>query len=113
MLRKPAVAGYFYHSSPDGLRKQVENYISTDTERQKAIGVLSPHAGLVYSGAVAGAVFSRVILPDTFILIGPNHTGLGASVSVFIEGKWAMPNGIVEVDAELARAIAGQSMYAS
>ena len=113
MLRKPAVAGYFYHGSPDGLRKQVENYISIDTDRIKAIGVLSPHAGLVYSGAVAGAVFSRVILPETFILIGPNHTGMGAPVSVFAEGEWSMPNGTAVVDSELARAIAGKSRYAS
>lgn len=113
MLRKPAVAGYFYHGSPDGLREQVEKYVETGTDRVKAIGVLSPHAGLVYSGAVAGAVFSRVILPETVILIGPNHTGLGAPVSVFTEGEWAMPNGTVEVDADLARSIAGRSMYSS
>jgi len=113
MLRKPAVADYFYQGSPDGLREQVGRYVNTDTDRIKAIGVLSPHAGLVYSGAVAGAVYSKVILPETFILIGPNHTGLGAPVSVFSEGEWDMPNGRVKVDAELARAIAGQSRYAS
>ncbi|HZX47941.1 MAG TPA: AmmeMemoRadiSam system protein B [Nitrospirota bacterium] len=113
MLRKPAVAGYFYHDSPDALREQVGKFVSADTERIKALGVLSPHAGLVYSGAVAGAVFSKVILPETFILIGPNHTGMGAPVSVFTEGKWAMPNGAAEVDSELAKAIAGKSRYAS
>ena len=113
MLRKPAVAGYFYHGSPDGLRKQVGKYISTDTDRIKAIGVLSPHAGLVYSGAVAGAVFSKVILPETIILIGPNHTGMGAPVSVFTEGEWSMPNGTAAVDSGLARAITEKSRYAS
>ncbi len=113
MLRKPAVADYFYKGSPDGLREQVGRYVSTDIERIKAIGVLAPHAGLVYSGAVAGAVYSKVTLPEIFILIGPNHTGFGAPVSVFSEGEWDMPNGRVKVDAELARTIAGQSRYAS
>ncbi|MCC6545192.1 MAG: AmmeMemoRadiSam system protein B [Nitrospirae bacterium] len=113
MIRKPAVAGYFYDGSPDGLRNQVENYVSSDADRIKSIGVLSPHAGLIYSGAVAGSVFSRVILPDTFILVGPNHTGRGASVSIFIEGDWSMPNGSVAIDSELARAIEVRSRYAS
>ncbi len=113
MLRKPAVAGYFYQASPDGLRKQVANYVRTDADRIRAIGVLSPHAGLVYSGAVAGAVFSKVILPETFILIGPNHTGMGAPVSVFTEGEWDMPDGTAAVDSTLARAIAEKSRYAS
>ncbi len=113
MLRKPAVAGYFYLGSPDGLRKQVEKYVRSDADRIKAIGVLSPHAGLIYSGAVAGAVFSKVILPETFILIGPNHTGMGAPVSVFTEGEWAMPSGTAVVDFELGRAIAEKSRYAS
>jgi len=113
MLRKPAVAGYFYHGSPDGLREQVGKYVTTDTDRIKAIGVLSPHAGLVYSGAVAGAVFSKVILPETIILIGPNHTGMGAPVSVFTEGEWSMPNGTAAVDSGLARAITEKSRYAS
>lgn len=113
MIRKPAVAGYFYQSSPDGLRKQVGKFVNADAVRIKAIGVLSPHAGLIYSGAAAGAVFSRVLLPETFILIGPNHTGMGAPVSVFSDGEWSMPNGTAVVDSVLARAITGKSRYAS
>ncbi len=113
MLRNPAVSGHFYKGSPEGLRKQVGEFIYPDTNPVKAIGVLVPHAGLVYSGAVAGAVYSRLILPETFILIGPNHTGIGAPVSVFTEGVWAMPNGSVSIDSELARTITEKSRYAS
>ena len=113
MHRKPAVAGYFYKASPDKLQEQVSTYVETAAERIRAVGVLAPHAGLIYSGAVAGAVYSRVILPSTFILIGPNHTGMGASVSVFTQGEWEMPNGDVQVDEQLAKTIISKSRYAS
>ncbi|OGW55016.1 MAG: AmmeMemoRadiSam system protein B [Nitrospirae bacterium RIFCSPLOWO2_02_42_7] len=114
MLRKPAVAGYFYQSSRDSLTNQVKRFIDIDVniEKTKALGILAPHAGFIYSGAVAGALYSRIILPESIILIGPNHTGRGASVSVFSEGKWEMPNGIVEVDSELALSIIGKSEFA-
>lgn len=113
MLRKPAVAGYFYQGPPEKLKDQVRRFVETDSQRTKALGLVVPHAGLVYSGAVAGAVYSSVILPDTFILIGPNHTGMGAAVSVFPDGKWEMPNGEVKIDDQLAKAIVDKSRYAS
>lgn len=113
MLRRPAVAGYFYQGAADKLTEQVKGFIESNAEKTRAIGILSPHAGLIYSGAVAGAVYSRLILPDTFILIGPNHTGMGAPVSVFPEGSWEMPNGLIEVDNVLASAIIGKSKYAA
>ena len=71
----------------------------------KALGIVSPHAGLVYSGSVAGAVYSHIELPGTFVLIGPNHTGLGAGVSLMPKGAWETPLGRVEIDEELAAAI--------
>jgi AmmeMemoRadiSam system protein B len=64
--------------------------------------VVSPHAGFMYSGHVAGAVFSRVSLPATVIMIGPNHTGAGPPVSIFSEGSWVMPGGETAIDSELA-----------
>lgn len=113
MLRKPAVAGYFYQGSPEKLAEQVNRYIENNVKKTKAIGILSPHAGLIYSGAVAGAVYSRLSLPETFILIGPNHTGMGTPVSVFSNGAWEMPNGVIGVDEELAKAVIDNSDYAS
>ncbi len=56
MLRQPAVAGYFYQGTPSRLRDQVEHFMTNGRDKVRALGVLSPHAGLVYSGAVAGAV---------------------------------------------------------
>lgn len=113
MLRKPAVAGYFYQGSPDKLSDQVRRYVEKDAPKVKAMGILAPHAGFIYSGSVAGSVYSKVILPDTLVLIGPNHTGMGAPVSVFSEGKWEMPNGDVDVDSRLAKAITDRSKSAA
>jgi MEMO1 family protein len=109
MLRQPAVAGYFYKASPEALKAQVRGFIVPGASRKRAFGVLSPHAGLQYSGAVAGAVYSGLELPDTIILIGPNHTGLGAPVSLMTEGAWKTPLGTVTIDAPLAAAILSAS----
>src|SRR5512143_2198046 len=111
MLRHPAVAGQFYKGSPDALKKQVEAFIDAGAGRKKAVGIVSPHAGFIYSGSVAGAVYSSVELPDTFILIGPNHTGLGASVSLMATGQWETPLGMVDIDERLAAAILKKSTH--
>jgi MEMO1 family protein len=105
MLRRPAVSGQFYARAPEQLRHQIEQYIEKDQPRQPARLLVCPHAGLIYSGPVAGAVYSRVQLPNTILLIGPNHTGLGPQVSVYGEGGWSMPNGTVSIDRDLAAAV--------
>ena len=109
MLRHPAVAGQFYKGSPESLRKQVREFILPVAVKTKALGIVSPHAGLIYSGSVAGAVYSRIELPDTFVLIGPNHTGLGAPVSLMARGQWETPLGLVEIDEALAASILSKS----
>jgi len=102
-IRKPAVAGQFYSGSPDELRSHVKSLIGDIPEEKiEAIGLVSPHAGLMYSGKVAGAVFSRIKSPNTFIIIGPNHTGLGRPVSIMSSGKWQIPTGEIEIDTELS-----------
>ncbi len=109
MLRQPAVADRFYKGTPESLKKQVQEFIIPNAERKKAFGILSPHAGLMYSGSVAGAVYSRIELPDTFVLIGPNHTGLGAPISLMAKGGWETPLGTVEIDEPLAASILAKS----
>lgn len=111
MIRQPAVAGQFYQASPEKLRKQVEDCLEPTAPKQKAIAIVVPHAGLIYSGSVAGSVYSRVVLPHILILIGPNHTGLGSPISVFPEGEWEMPNGPVMIDQDLAEALAERSSH--
>jgi AmmeMemoRadiSam system protein B len=107
--RLPAVAGQFYYGTAARLRSQVEQYITKDTEKEKVIGAVSPHAGLIYSGHVAGALYSRIEFPETFILIGPNHTGLGSKISIMTSGQWDIPTGSFLIDEELAKKILSKS----
>ena len=109
MKRKPAVAGHFYPASPRDLSRQVDGFITPDAEKEDAIGIVSPHAGLVYSGAVAGAVYSRIRIPRTVILIGPNHTGLGRPVSIMSSGSWQMPTGELNIDEDVAERLKQRS----
>ncbi len=106
MKRTPAVAGQFYQGTGPGLTRQVEQFIDRNSPREDAIGIISPHAGLVYSGAVAGAVYSSIRFPKTFLLLGPNHTGLGQKISLMDEGEWEIPTGTFAVDRKLAARIA-------
>jgi len=87
----------------------VERFLVPGAKKIKALGILSPHAGLIYSGSVAGAVYSSIELPGTFVLIGPNHTGLGAPVSLMAKGQWETPLGTVRIDEELAAGILSRS----
>lgn len=105
MLRKPAVAGRFYPARPDELTHDLERYIARTTERQQALGCVVPHAGIMYSGHVAGAVYGCLDLPSAFIILCPNHTGYGRPLAILSEGEWETPLGKVCVDAELATAL--------
>ncbi len=109
MRRPPAVAGHFYRGTAEALRQQVQGFIEAVQDKVEALGILSPHAGLVYSGSVSGAVYSRLLLPDTFVLVGPNHTGLGAPLSIMTEGSWETPLGAVEIETALAQSILSKS----
>lgn len=102
MLRPPAVAGQFYYADAPMLEKQVEGYLLPKSPKEQAKAILVPHAGLIYSGAVAGAVYSGIVFPDTFVLIGPNHTGLGQRVSLMSEGGWEIPTGTLQIDSALS-----------
>ncbi|PIQ96348.1 MAG: AmmeMemoRadiSam system protein B [Nitrospinae bacterium CG11_big_fil_rev_8_21_14_0_20_56_8] len=105
MIRTPAVAGRFYSGDPALLKSDVKLKLDEGCVPSPALGVVSPHAGFMYSGAVAGAVFSHVTIPGRVILIGPNHTGEGHRVSVMTEGTWEMPMGAIEIDSDLARTL--------
>ncbi len=102
MKREPVVAGQFYPASSSELSMQVSSYTEDIADKKSAIGIVSPHAGLMYSGKVAGAVFSRIRVPETIILIGPNHTGLGSPVSIMSSGEWQVPTGQLSIDEDIA-----------
>ncbi|MEW6109430.1 MAG: AmmeMemoRadiSam system protein B [Nitrospirota bacterium] len=106
MKRAPSVAGQFYQSSDFRLNQQVEQYIDKNASKEEAVGILVPHAGLIYSGAVAGAVYSSIKFPKTFLMLGPNHTGIGPKISLMDSGEWDIPTGTFEIDRRLASRIA-------
>lgn len=105
-MREPVAAGQFYPQDPGTLRREMANLIHPVREEDKvdAIGAISPHAGYMYSGGVAGEVFSSIEAKGTYIIIGPNHTGYGAPFSLSAE-PWHTPLGDVDIDMDLAEAI--------
>ncbi|MBI1811584.1 MAG: AmmeMemoRadiSam system protein B, partial [Nitrospirae bacterium] len=109
MRRSPAVAGQFYQGTASKLTQQVQQYININAVKEHTIGILSPHAGLIYSGSVAGEVYSAIEFPKTFVLIGPNHTGIGAKVSMMASGEWEIPTGVFSIDEKLSRRIAANT----
>ena len=108
-LRHPAVAGRFYPHNPEDLRAEAQAYLSQTKSAHeapvKAIGCIAPHAGYIYSGHVAGAVFARMEIPQRCIVMCPNHTGMGHALSMMSEGAWETPLGEVPIDAGLAIAL--------
>ncbi len=102
MIRQAAVAGRFYPSNKQKLTAELEEFLPDVAERKKAMGCVAPHAGYMYSGHVAGAVFARLDLPARFIILGPNHTGMGTPLSIMSEGEWETPLGRVKIDSDLA-----------
>ena len=103
MRREPVVAGQFYPGTKEDLERTLSTLINKKGKREKVIGAMSPHAGYIYSGAVAGSVFSTFTPRKLFIIIGPNHTGKGVPFSVFAEGTWQTPLGAVEIDREFSK----------
>src|SRR5215467_442701 len=102
VVREPAVAGRFYPSKPEQLSKEIDSYLSRDGERIRAIACLAPHAGYMYSGRVAGSIFSKIEIPRRCIVLGPNHTGRGHPLAIMKEGSWRTPLGTLDIDESLA-----------
>jgi AmmeMemoRadiSam system protein B len=110
MIRKPAVAGQFYHAEASRLAGMVEELIPKgQATKEDAKAVLCPHAGLIYSGSVAGAVYAAINPPKTYVLIGPNHTGLGSRVALMAGGRWEIPTGAFSIDEGLAESILSEA----
>jgi MEMO1 family protein len=102
-VRTPAVAGRFYPSDANELLREVREYTSTAEALAPitAIGCVAPHAGYIYSGGVAGAVYSRIEIPQHCVILCPNHTGKGRPLAVMANTTWQTPLGEVAADADL------------
>jgi len=108
-VRKPAVAGRFYSAKPDALTRQLDQYLNADVPAPEkvdaALGCMVPHAGYMYSGPIAGAVFQRLPARATYIILCPNHTGRGAALAIMSKGEWLTPLGAAHIDAALAASL--------
>ena len=106
-IRTPAVADRFYPGDPGILTRNIQELTpvsTTPTTPQKAYAVVSPHAGYMYSGAVAAETIASVHIPETVIILGPNHHGQGAPIALSTI-PWQMPMGQVPIDTAIAEAL--------
>jgi len=105
----PAVAGRFYPGRAAELRRDISEYTPAETpKRISAIGCIAPHAGYMYSGHVAGAVYSQMEIPRRVIVLCPNHTGMGHPLAIMANTSWQTPLGEVAPDTELGAALLQQ-----
>jgi AmmeMemoRadiSam system protein B len=106
-VRTPAVAGRFYPGRAEDLQREVREFTSPsktpiETGRIDAIGCVAPHAGYIYCGGVAGAVYSRLKIPERCVILCPNHTGKGRPLAIMANTTWQTPLGEVAADADMA-----------
>ncbi len=118
-IRRPTQAGAFYEGDAEALKIQIENCFLQELGPKKypqvnkngprqLVGLICPHAGYMYSGAVAANAYYELAFdgkPDIVVILGPNHTGYGSALSLMNEGVWRTPFGDVEVDVETANQI--------
>lgn len=110
-VRQPSVAGQFYSDARGSLEKELSGLVDKNASKTDCLGAVSPHAGYMYSGAVAGKVLSRIKFKESFIILGPNHTGTGEPFAIMSEGSWQMPGGPVRIDSVLAKCILENSGF--
>ena len=111
MVRNPVVAGQFYSGEKGPLKREIEALIDLKAKKEDAIGVISPHAGYTYSGPVAASVLSAISTKKTYVILGPNHTGLGEMFALDTNDSWRTPLGDIKIDRALADAIKKNCKY--
>lgn len=122
-VRRPAYAGSFYEGTSQSLRTQIEDCFTgklgpgtlpktADSKLRQMVGLISPHAGYMYSGPVAAHGYHHLAQdgrPDSVVIFGPNHQGIGSGLAIVKDGTWRTPLGDVEIDAETAETITRES----
>ena len=120
-LRRPAVSGMFYAGTAGELEEQIEwcykHELGPGTVPRvnskglrEIVAIVVPHAGYYYSGPVAAHAYKELAedgVFDTAVILSPNHTGYGETVSLWAEGDWSTPLGEVEVNKKLAQRLLG------
>lgn len=101
-VRPPAVSGRFYPGRADELAADVGRFLGSALDGGKRhLGIVAPHAGYVFSGAVAGKIFADTVVPRRVVVLAPNHTGRGARIAVWPRGAFSLPGDQVPVDEAL------------
>lgn len=122
-IRPPYQAGGFYAGTARALKTQIENCFLHEfgpgkipeivkEGRRQTIGFVCPHAGYMFSGAVAAHAYYELALdgkPNVVFLFGPNHGGYGSGLAVMNNGFWRTPLGDVEIDSESANQVVRES----
>ena len=121
MNRDMAVAGQFYPFSPEDTKQLLDSCFARGcgapgkNKDDSLVSLVCPHAGHIYSGWVAAYSFKELVehsKAKTFVIVSPNHTGLGEMLSVYPGGEWETPLGNVPVNEKLAKAIAKENDFA-
>jgi MEMO1 family protein len=107
-LRHAAVAGRFYPADRTILLEELASYLSPEEAAEDAFGCIVPHAGYIYSGPVAGALYAHIKVPRRCVVLCPNHTGRGQPLAIMSDGAWQTPLGAVQIDSELASTLKEQ-----
>lgn len=111
MQRQPAVAGQFYSDNPSHLRADLGRLIKKQEPQKDVCGVIAPHAGYMYSGNIAGIIYGAVHIPETVLVLGPNHHGIGEPAALYPDGEWLTPLGTVSINSRLNDLILTNTPY--
>ena len=116
-VREPAVSGIFYPKGNNELNENIESLfkdlnfgpgmLPPSSSSERIYGMVCPHAGYMYSGAVAANGYYHLSSSrfESAIILGPNHYGLGSDVAIMGKGSWKTPLGQIDIDTELAQDI--------
>ncbi len=105
-IRTPAVAGAFYPAESQKLRHSISKDSRACAPDESIVAGISPHAGYMYSGAVAAPLFDIMPHRRTVIVIGPNHYGIGGNMTTLSDCSWETPLGSVPIGADNASYLA-------
>ena len=111
MIRQPAVANQFYPGGEVDLKRDISGRIKEVQKKGKALALVSPHAGYIYSGDIAGAVYAQAEITKDVIVMGPNHHGAGAPFAVMAQGIWKMPGGEIPINEKLSNLLIEESNW--
>jgi AmmeMemoRadiSam system protein B len=114
MIRKPAVAGMFYPAQRNRLEDEVRTLLAIskpEQEYKNVFGLVSPHAGYIYSGRTAAYGFNLLKNSDaqTVVIISPSHREYFPGVSIFNGDGYETPLGIVEINKEMSDKLTSDS----